>query len=50
MNDKELAQIEEWLDGQKRYKLLDTERKGLRTLEAEGFLASSLACTVHGRE
>lgn len=33
MNDKQLAQIEEWLTGQKRFKLLDTERKGLLKLK-----------------
>src|ERR1035437_6129856 len=33
MNDKQLAQIEDWLKGQKRYKLLDTERKGLLKLK-----------------
>ena len=33
MNDKQLAQIEEWLTGQKRFKLLDTERKELLKLK-----------------
>jgi hypothetical protein len=33
MNDKQLAQVEEWLKGQKRYKLLDTERKDVLRLK-----------------
>lgn len=33
MNDKQLAQVEEWLKGQKRYKLLDTERKDVLKLK-----------------
>jgi hypothetical protein len=33
MNDKQLAQIEEWLADQKRYKLLDRERTGLLRLK-----------------
>jgi hypothetical protein len=33
MTDKQLAQIEEWLQGQKRYKLLDTERKDILKLK-----------------
>ena len=33
MNEKQLTQIEEWLRGQKRYKLLDTERKDILRLK-----------------
>lgn len=33
MNEKQLAQIEEWLNGDRRYKLLDCEQTGILQLK-----------------
>lgn len=46
MNDKQLAQIEAWLDGQKRYKLLDCEETAFLQLKG-ALLQVWMACFIH---
>jgi hypothetical protein len=46
MNDKQLAQIDEWLDGQKRYKLLDCEQTAFLQLKG-ALLQVWMACFIH---